>query len=487
MLARVVDIIAWLHADRTTPVDDRHARDRGVAKAAALPENPLLRVLAWWQRIDVRGDSAPRRDDRLPGGDLVAARTAATALVCVAGLVLGLAACAGALAYDGSRPVNILAFLGALVGLPLVLLLLSLVLLPERVGWFRPLQSLVSGLSVGQWASVWVRRRAAGDTLFGWLSRARSRRYAKWQALLWSQCFGVAFFVGCLTSLLVLVAVSDVAFGWSSTLDLDPARLAGWVRAVSAPWRELVPNAAPDAELVAQSRFFRLDAVRDVDAAVWGGWWPFVAMVLLVYGLLPRLVMLLFAVVGVRGATRKLLLDDSEVALLLARLDTPLVDSGASAPGTARDTDQPDGVARGASGMDQARHVLVPDGSLVVVVWNDAVASDMVDDWCARHLPGRRVEQVVYMSHYEPEQQPAVCVQRIPRDAQAIAVLTKGWEPPVLELIDGLRLIGERTQATQFVVPLNVEGGHVAGADRLVWQRRLTALDDPTILLAEVV
>ena len=44
---------------------------------------------------------------------------------------------------------------------------------------------------------------------------------------------------------LALVVFTDLAFGWSTTLDLDAASLHRVVEALSTPWRELIPAARP--------------------------------------------------------------------------------------------------------------------------------------------------------------------------------------------------------------------------------------------------
>ena len=122
-----------------------------------------------------------------------------------------------AFAYDGSHPVNLLALLGVLVGMPLCLLLLTLVfLLPVRIPGLASVREAVSVLNPGRWAGAWL-DRFSGLTLYGGFSDGQSG-FARWQLVVFSQWLACGFFVGVLSVGWMLVAVTDLAFGWSTTL-----------------------------------------------------------------------------------------------------------------------------------------------------------------------------------------------------------------------------------------------------------------------------
>ena len=67
------------------------------------------------------------------------------------------------------------------------------------------------------------------------------------------------------------------------------------------------------------SRYYRLetDLVSEARAVELGGWWPFVLMCVLTYGLAPRLVLLAFGSWRLSFATRAMIRQDPEVLALL--------------------------------------------------------------------------------------------------------------------------------------------------------------------------
>jgi hypothetical protein len=66
-------------------------------------------------------------------------------------------------------------------------------------------------------------------------------------------------------------------------------------------------------------------------------------------------------------------------------------------------------------------------------------------------------------------------------------VLTRGWEPPLLEFGDLLgvvrELVGDAASIT--VVPMDVTSTGIASADRAVWAHSLARLRDPRLYVQD--
>ena len=122
------------------------------------------------------------------------------------GTVLGAAFMAGLLFYDGSRQINVTLLL-LLVGVQLGLALLT---------------SLQAWLGWQPWASLLGRTAEQGDPLQP-LRPALSARIA--------HTGGLMFAISGLLTLLAMVTVQDLAFGWSTTLQASPRATTGW-----CPW-----------------------------------------------------------------------------------------------------------------------------------------------------------------------------------------------------------------------------------------------------------
>ena len=210
-----IDVPMWLEADRLAPYAERVRRDRDIARR--LPRgNTVKRVRGWWRL-------APADPAESVGARLARFRTLLTLLMTVVGAAAGVTVALAAFHYDGSQPVNVVRLIALLVGLQLLFLLFTLLLIPGRVIGLRRLQDLVATITPGALAVSIFRRLARPPPelarLFDWhAARASAGRFAKWQLLCWSQVAAVAFNVAALATAIALVTFTDLAFGWSTTL-----------------------------------------------------------------------------------------------------------------------------------------------------------------------------------------------------------------------------------------------------------------------------
>jgi hypothetical protein len=449
-LAAAIDIPRWLRDDRVNRYAERRARDGAIGRQLQAT-TPAGRVLGWWARIGA--DGSGDRIARLVGlGVLLLAAT---------GLVIGAATAAIAFAYEGEHPVNLFALLGVLVVIPAILLLLTICLLPGRVPGLGALQDLASGLNPGYWFGGWLDRRF-GTELFARIgSGGAAGSLARWQLAAFSQWLAIGFFAGALGAGVLLVAFTDLAFGWSTTLEVDSDRIHRLFVTLATPWAGWLPSAVPDAELVQTSRFFRLEhaAVPADRAAALGSWWPFVLMTVTVYGLAPRLALLAIATWRRRSATRQLLLSDPEVMALLDRLAGPAVEIRGE-----HDAPIADSTTHGATPPPRAA-----DADALAIVWNRAVtAAD-----AARWLAGRNARPPRAVIDIDARDDVATMGSRLAKEAQGarrVWIFVKGWEPPLLEFFDVLQAARTELGTIPFaVVPIAVNGATVGPGERELW------------------
>ena len=484
MLAVVLDIRRWLAQDRNTPFAERLRRDRGIGRRLPDPRrrsaNGFERVLGWWREIP--GSASTGAAESFGERVAKACTLGSTALV-VLGLVAGVAVSGAAFAYQGQYPVNLFSLLGLLVGVPLLLLLVTLLLLPARLPGLDGARFVLEGLNAGRWLGAWLDRYFETDLFRAFASPRARNAFARWQLLVFSQWFAVGFFIGALGLSLLLVTFTDLAFGWSTTLELGAERVHGWVSVVAAPWAAWWSAATPDLELVERSRYFRLDEARlpPEDVAVLGTWWPFVLATVLFYGLLPRLLFLGVCQWGRRVAVRRLLLLDPEVTALLDRLTAPLV----SLEGSSEEDGLAPGVAR-LPGL--APGSVEADESLAGVIWNAAASETAAAAWAERVL-AVRPDTLLGMSVLQTLEEQASLLGDLPEALRRVLVFTKGWEPPLLEFMDFLGLLRERVGAgcSITVVPLDISASAVEPRQRDVWARALGRLRDPALTVMDPV
>jgi hypothetical protein len=466
-----IDVPRWLESERLTPYGERVRRDRAIARELR-QSAAASRVRAWWRHAarDVEpGDGA--RLDRL--------RALVTVAMAVAGILVGVMAALAAFSYDGSQPVNVVRLLALLVGAQLVLLALTLLLLLlGRVPGLRHVQDLFAAVNPGAWAAAVFRKLSHAPLevtqLFDPHSRRASAvRFAKWQALYWSQTAAVAFNIAALVTAIMLVTFSDLAFGWSTTLEADPADVNRIVRAIARPWAAVAPAAVPSEALVEQSQFFRLgDAAAASSPRSLGAWWPFTILSLITYGLVPRVALLAFAATRLRAATKVLLLGHPAVTALLDRMASPVIETEAA---------EHDSAAPPSSGSAAGPPRPIT-GSASAVIWERSVPVASVRDYARAHL-ALDVTSVGEAGGGKLAADGAT-LERLASDApDTLLVLTPAWEPPLLELLDFLAEIRRRVGASASIIVVPVPDGAraVSDVERATWTRAIGRLRDPKL------
>jgi hypothetical protein len=473
LLARTVDILQWLEEDADSGFEARVERDRRIGRSLA-DNDELDRVFGWWRQVGTPDAGSPSAGEKVA----VLARLA-TVVLLLSGLLLGVALGSIAFAYDGTHPVNVLALLGVLVGVPFLLLMGTLVfLLPGRMPGLSSLRDSVAVINPGRWAGAWLDRYTS-LRLFAGFGSARPG-FGRWQLLVFSQWFGVGYFVGVVGSGLVLVAVSDLAFGWSSTLNLDAQGVHGIFAGLSLPWQAWLPGAVPDLALVEGSRYYRLETqpVTVDEAAALGAWWPFVLMTILVWGLAPRILLLLLGFWRRRIEMRDLLCRNPEVLALLDRLTPPHVDFGPELTEVVQSFGDGKAVAPPAGA----------DAGTGVLIWNEAVSEGGARGWLSARMgsPGGALMKLGARGSANGWE---TALSEFPgaRGLTRLAIFSKGWEPPLLEFSDFLASVraGIGEAATLIVIPINTRGDGIDSADREIWAEFLGRQTDPRLYVMD--
>jgi hypothetical protein len=438
LLATAVDLHAWLSADQAKSQSERVDRDRAIGVTIG-PGDPMSLVLSWWQEVGGAPNGRGQSLCRLRGW-------IALGLFGV-GILMGVGIASVALGYEGDYPVNLVALLGVLVVLPGMLLIITVVATLARAVGARRLSELLTTVNINRAMVDWW-TRLAGDELVGSLgSQAAARRLAHWQLIVFSQWMTIGFFAGALGTTLVLVALTDIAFGWSTTLEVDALGVHRAVEAIALPWATWLPSAMPDASLVVESRFYRLVEEYDrAQVARLGDWWPFVMMTTLVWGLLPRVLALGVARWRLHAAERALLLDHPGVTALLDRL---------TAPEVAFLTDAE--FSRVAQESPQHPSSRPLEAEALHISWN--------------HAGNEFDSESLDVGAWQTDDEQRTLLERDAAGAHRIVVFTKSWEPPLLDFFDFLgvlrRTVGDSVSVR--VVPIGLEAGPATSADLDVW------------------
>jgi len=273
------------------------------------------------------------------------ALSAATLILLILAFFVGIFSGVGLLRYSGSEPVNLLYFLGAVFVLPLVTMTMTLLAMLRA----NRAESMLVHISPAYWMErilllLPVRNRERFNSM------QINPLIANWLVIRRSQELALSFSLGLFLALLGIVASRDIAFSWSTTLQITPEAFHHFLSMIALPWKEMLPQAVPSAELIGQSHYFRLGGKLNSEmidhAALLGEWWKFLAMTTLFYALFLRFLLFLLASAGLKRAFGRAILSIKGVRDLLREMEEPLIES--ESPAIEQDfkrNDDPDKVA----------------------------------------------------------------------------------------------------------------------------------------------
>ncbi|MDI9243725.1 DUF2868 domain-containing protein [Marinobacter sp. CHS3-4] len=377
-----------------------------------------------------------------------------TAAFTLSGVVLGTITMAGLLYYDGGQRINLTLLLA-----------------------FAALQCLLALITIGQSAVNWQPWRSLlkrvklrdSDSPLKPLTPVLMARTAHVGGV----CFGLAS----VATLLVLVVVEDLAFGWSTTLDTRGDSFHQLLSAIAWPWHTIWPAAVPDLSLVEATRFFRAGPdTSSVNPARWGDWWPFVLMTWLFYVVLPRLFGLVIAQVLLRVRAGRALANHPGMVALEYRMETPIVDTGNDQHDAANSPDE-----HIASQCQALPH------SQILIYWAGANDPELPDSLSAGHLlTGAAGGQLSLAQDHQTIKRCADLLKQ--QERPAVTLVTRAWEPPIAELADFIQQAREDwpNNTRLAILPLAGDTAQLTTPNQLgQWLRFVERLKDDQICISQ--
>jgi uncharacterized membrane protein len=450
-LTLLLDFDDQYHRDQRQRADFLHRRDRQQALEHQRRHGVTPDPATWLRAITGAPARRPSSDPRLRGWRRL------RVLFVVAGAVLGALTMLGLLYYDGGRRINIT----LIVAVALLQLLLALATSAQTLLDARPWPGLFR-----QGAPRWWPLPEPAPML-----RLLQSPLAAGVA----HSGGLAFAFTALLTLLVQVVVSDLAFGWSTTLQASATGYHQLMAALAWPWHTWLPAAVPSLELVEQSRYFRLGDSVPANPGLLGGWWAFLVMLWLCYVVLPRALLLIATQARINRRATRLLRTHAGMAALLERFATPYVESE-------QHGDADHGPLNG--GNDHPPGPALPiSGALIR--WAGAGEAHSA---LAGHLIRDASPLILDAGGGASLEQDTHTLELAAQHHQPLVIVTRGWEPPTGELKDFLTDARARCTADTplILVPLAAQDSPApAHGDTLAqWQRFVRRHGDPHLSVA---
>ncbi|NKQ40131.1 MAG: DUF2868 domain-containing protein [Sulfurovum sp.] len=439
-----------------------HSSNRSFAlEHDLLKKSPQERVLFWIKtyRNSLKGASQSEKFCRYLYG--------VSLLLAVIAFILGFLTGVALLSYSGKEPVNIIYFLTVAVFMPIVTMVLALISMIKA----NTAQSMLIHISPAFWM----------EKVLGFLPGGMQDKLGEfkinplllnWLTIKRAQLLSLLFAVGLLLALLSVVATKDIAFAWSTTLQVSPEQFHSFLQALALPWKELFPTVVPSIELIEKSQYFRLgeklDNIMIDDARILGQWWKFLACATLFYAIILRLLVWLLAKIGFGRALSRSLMNLDSVEKLLYQMNTAVVSTMAH-------TKEPEFVQGDSRysriapmlkifykstlgwAMSKDDITLLNDtlqlkaGSVFIVGGSNSIEED------SRIIESMRGEVLLYV---------------------------KSWEPPTMDIDDFIvELAGKAEHIVLVPVGTVADNYRVKSEELDVWSRKLVSVNNPKVWL----
>jgi len=265
----------------------------------------------------------------------------------ITGFLSGVSMAYSFLAYHGTRPVNVTIFFAFFIFFHLLLFILTLFMLWKRFSrektgnrgyrhsivhtllsafFFKGLPGLLKKIKgpLGDKGMETIEYVSS-------LIQMKNREYKAiffWPFFILSSFFAVSFSAGALGGTLFRVIVSDMAFGWQSTLMTATRSIHDALAMISLPWSWFVPEglAHPSLEQIEGSRILLKEGITTLTTKDLVSWWPFLCLGIFFYAFLPRLILIMVSFMAQKKAVGQFDFERPRFKKLLIRMQSPVMD-----------------------------------------------------------------------------------------------------------------------------------------------------------------
>jgi len=443
-------------------------------KREHLLEKPSEILLSWLNRHAFRVPKVVNSEK------LLSHLGVATNFLGLFALIIGFFTGMGLLSYNGQEPINIIYYLFFAMMLPVGSMVLSLISTFSKGKVFSFL-ALLSPL-------YWIEKIFSFFSFkhqFDLLKDAVSTNLQKWIFLKRLQLLSLLFSIGLFIALVFMVVSQDIAFSWSTTLDVSSKNFHDFLVMVAFPWRDLFPSTIPSLDLVEMSQHYRLGAKLDGSmvehADKLGAWWRYLAMATLFYAIVLRFFFFLFSINKLQKVLEQEFLSLHGVNRLLREFRTPFIST--KAPKVEKHLEIKEEKRTHLKELKddktiEKEHVesIVEEERIDtyynIIGWN--FTSDevlLVND--SKKFRATFVDVVGGNHSFEED-------ERVAQEAkERVLLYVKSWEPPTMDFVDFLEELIHNKAVEEIEIFLlgTTENGYVYSEKELtIWNRKIEGL-----------
>jgi len=505
--------------------DDRDQRIYRQCKGACQTPEAVLRSWLEARRREICEEDEQKAVILLPGTVFSSLYSLMAAALIFFGVFSGLSLAWSFLAYHGTRPVNVALFAFLFIVLQGILILGTVFFLFRRCMTIRSkkgfknsiVNTLVSFLFFyglpGMLKKLNSRVfRKGRDSLeyTAALIRMKNREYRTlffWPIFILISVFAFCFTLGALGGTFFRVIVSDMAFGWQSTLMATSETVYGLVSRMALPWSWFMPEtlAHPSLAQIEGSRIILKDGIAVLATRDLVSWWPFLCLGIFFYAVLPRGILLVTGLLAQHHVLGRFDLDRPIFRQLLIRMQSQVleIDTPKDFPGTGDPVLVPIQSERRQGGQNPA---LVDDSTpaagtgipfqRALILAPNAVYSEAAMEKIEGHIRASLfldARERVRVS-FDPDQDRDIFVRIKNSPADQVVLVHEVWQPPIRGLLYYIRSLRSvmPEKMRLWILLTGVAGSKNLGveksdADFEIWKKAIVTLSDPGIAVTRVV
>ena len=395
--------------------------------------------------------------------------TSSSLILIILSFIIGITAAGVLFQYDGSSPINVLPILTIFILLPFLFLIGSF-LLPiityTDAGILTPLFHWIEN-KIGAYISKYNEKYA--HTLNKELSEYELI-YSEPVILFFKKTLQkcAAFYViGALAWMIINVTTTDLAFSWSSTLELEGEKIYSITSVMSAPWSWIIPSATVDLQTVQTTRFFRADR-SDLSEVSSGRWWSFIFMSIIVYSVFPRMFLYAYYKSRLKRKMIQSMVESDQGHAILTISDEDIFVETSDRPNSEiyPVVNEP--------GLSNQK-----TKSVCVLLW---YLSDIIDEQFSAFL-NRNIISIHKISGISPTKNDKITAQKIANkstihDHADIIVFVKLWESPNLRFEKVMaEILNHSSKSRIKIYPLYEDSNQLNSVNESNWKARISSLN----------
>ncbi len=422
------------------------------------------------------------------------------------GSLSGIIAAYSFLSYHGARPINVALFMVLFVGFQMALMIAFPLLRVLQKPRLSIIHTMLSGFCFAVLPKILNKMRLTplkntlGSVEYAYaFIRRKNRQYNGvlfWSFFIPTSVFGFCFSAGVLGATFFKVLVSDLAFGWQSTLVSASKTVYDMVSVIAIPWSWFMPQefSHPTLAQIEGSRIILKDGLQVLSTQDLISWWPFICMGLLVYAVLPRLLITFAGILMERRVLGKIDFKHPRFNQLIVRMQSPVLNIDEEKAGQAKAIHRSsDNLGEDLSLKEQE---VTTEHSKTALFFSKRVYNDAAVQTTVQYLKNQMfldVEQLHSIDfEFEGDKKTITKISR--NRINQVIILYEVWQPPIRGILNYLASFKkEMHEKTNLLILLTGDAGLEdlsVNRDDInfeIWEKAVLKLGDPGINVKRMV